>query len=215
MNNTSKVKLISKEFDILYGNAECSLIYGDALQLLVATQLSAQCTDKRVNIVTRELFKKYKNAVDYANADFEVFAIDIKSTGFYNNKAKNIIACCKMILERFGGGVPNNMADLTALPGVGRKTANLILGEIFRIPGVVVDTHAKRLSNRIGLSANKNPEKIEYDLMKTVPKEKWTIFSHQLVYHGRQICIARKPLCERCTIRTMCNYFKTNLKSYE
>ena len=200
------VAAIISEFDILYPEAECSLVYVDPLQLMISTQLAAQCTDARVNIVTQTLFKKYMNVYDFAAADLKELEQDIKSTGFYHNKAKNIINACKMIIDQFDGKVPSNMDDLLKLPGVGRKTANLVLGDAFGIPGIVVDTHAGRLSNRIGLTSQKDPEKIEYDLMKVIPKDNWTNFCHQLVYHGRAVCNARKPKCEACTIREYCDY---------
>ncbi|NJD04738.1 MAG: endonuclease III [Ruminiclostridium sp.] len=202
----SAVTAIISELDILYPEAGCSLTYTDPLQLMIATQLAAQCTDARVNIVTQTLFKKYTTVHDFAAADLNGLEQDIKSTGFYHNKAKNIINACKMIISDFDCKVPSNMDDLLKLPGVGRKTANLVLGDIFGIPGIVVDTHAGRLSNRIGLTSHKDPEKIEYDLMKVIPKESWTKFCHQLVYHGRAVCNARKPDCEVCTIRRFCDY---------
>lgn len=200
------ISKIIKELDKLYPEAGCSLEYSDPLQLMVATQLAAQCTDARVNIVTKDLFRNYVTVHDFASADPAELEQDIKSTGFYRNKARNIINACKMIITDFNGKVPSNMDDLLKLPGVGRKTANLILGDIFGIPGIVVDTHAARLSYRIGLTANKDPEKIEYDLMKAIPIECWTKFCHQLVYHGRAVCNARKPRCEECTIRKCCKY---------
>lgn len=206
MDKKQSVIDILKVFDVLYPEADCSLDYKDPLQLLLSTQLSAQCTDARVNIVTKTLFAKYKNVYEFADSDLLELEQDIKSTGFYHNKAKNIKASCKMLIEKFGGIVPKTMEELLLLPGVGRKTANLVLGDIFNVPGVVVDTHAKRLSNRIGITKNSDPEKIEYDLMKVVPKEYWSKFSHQLVYHGRAICDARKPKCECCEIRKYCDY---------
>jgi endonuclease III len=206
MTKKEKVKAIMEIFNEAYPDAACSLDYVDPLQLMVSTQLSAQCTDARVNIVTGSLFKKYCNVNDFANADLKEMEEDIKSTGFYHNKAKNIINACKMIISDFNGKVPSNMDDLLKLPGVGRKTANLVLGDAFGIPGVVVDTHAKRLSKRIGLTENEDPEKVEFDLMKVIPKENWAMFSHQLVYHGRAVCNARKPICEECKIRNYCDY---------
>ncbi|MCX7747096.1 MAG: endonuclease III [Clostridia bacterium] len=197
---------IIKVFDTLYPDATCSLDYKDPLQLLISTQLAAQCTDARVNIVAQSLFSKYKNVHDFANADLKELEQDVKPTGFYHNKAKNIKNTCKMIIDEFGGKVPDNLEDLLKLPGVGRKTANLVLGDIFGVPGIVVDTHAKRLSGRIGLTKNSDPTKIEFDLMKVVPKEAWSKFCHQLVYHGRAVCNARKPACEQCEIRTWCDY---------
>jgi len=206
MTKKQRVIEIIKIFNRLYPEAECSLEYRDPLQLLIATQLAAQCTDARVNIVTKTLFKKYKNADDFAQADLQELEQEIKSTGFYHNKARNIINCCKMIIEKFGGQVPDNLEDMLKLPGVGRKTANLVLGDIFGIQGIVVDTHAKRLSNRIGLTENEDPTKIEFDLMKVVPKSEWSNFCHQLVYHGRAVCTARNPKCLDCRIRQYCGY---------
>lgn len=206
MDKKNRVDSIVEELDKLYPEADCSLEYKDPLQLLIATQLAAQCTDARVNIVTKTLFQKYKNVYDFAKANIEELEEDIRSTGFYRNKARNIINCCRMLIENYEGKVPANMEELLKLPGVGRKTANLVLGDIFGIPGVVVDTHAKRLSNRIGLSSNTDPEKIEYDLMEILPREKWSKFCHQLVLHGRAVCGAKKPKCESCSIRELCDY---------
>ena len=208
MTTKQRVLKIIEKLDEMYPEAECSLEYSDPLQLMIATQLAAQCTDARVNIVTKELFEKYKTVQDFANAGLEELEQDIRSTGFYHNKARNIIAACKMLITDFGGKVPSKMEDLLKLPGVGRKTANLVLNDYFGVPGIVVDTHAKRLSNRIGLTVNENPEKIEYDLMKSVPKEKWGSFCHQLVFHGRAVCNARKPLCGECAICPYCTYGK-------
>ncbi|MDP4092684.1 MAG: endonuclease III [Bacillota bacterium] len=210
MMDKQRINEIINVLDKLYPEAECSLDYKDPLQLLVSTQLAAQCTDARVNIVTKTLFKKYKNAEDFAHADLHELEEEIKSTGFYHNKAKNIINCCRMIINEFDGKVPKNLEDMLKLPGVGRKTANLVLSDIFGIPGVVIDTHAKRLSNLIGLTKNTDPEKIEYDLMKILPKEMWSKFCHQLVYHGRAVCKARKPDCGICELKTLCNYGKSD-----
>lgn len=207
-----RVVEILKVFDRLYPDADCSLDYKDPLQLLISTQLATQCTDTRVNIVTKTLFKKYTNVQSFADSSIEELEQDIKSTGFYHNKAKNIKNCCKMIISDFGGCVPGNMEDLLKLPGVGRKTANLVLGDIFHVPSVVVDTHAKRLSNRIGLTENDDPEKIEYDLMDVVPRESWSKFSHQLVHHGRAVCNARKPKCKICEIKEFCDFYSTKIK---
>ena len=206
MTTKQRVLKIIEQFNVMYPDADCSLDYRDPLQLMIATQLAAQCTDARVNIVTKDLFVKYKTVYDFANASQEEMEQDIKSTGFYHNKARNIIAACRMLISDFGGTVPSNMEDLLKLPGVGRKTANLVLNDSFGVPGIVVDTHAKRLSNRIGLTDKEDPEKIEYDLMKVVPIEKWGSFCHQLVYHGRAGCNARKPLCEKCSIRLYCKF---------
>lgn len=206
MTKKQRVLSIIEQFERMYPEAGCSLEYRDPLQLMVATQLAAQCTDARVNLVTKELFQKYRTVEDFANARQEELEKDIKSTGFFHNKAKNIIAACKMILADFNGQVPSKMEDLLKLPGVGRKTANLVLNDCFGIPGVVVDTHAKRLSNRIGLTEQEDPEKIEYDLMKILPVEKWGSFCHQLVFHGRAVCNARKPECLSCAIMPFCKY---------
>ncbi|MCG8499659.1 MAG: endonuclease III [Firmicutes bacterium] len=205
-DNKDRVLKIRTIFNKIYGDADCSLKYQDPLQLLIATQLAAQCTDARVNIVTKDLFQKYKDVYDFARADVSELEQDIKSTGFYRNKARNIINCCKMLIQDFDGKVPGNLDDLLKLPGVGRKTANLILGDIFDTPGLVIDTHAKRLSNRIGLTQNTDPTKIEFDLMDIVPKDYWSKFCHQLVYHGRAVCNARKPKCDQCRISHLCNF---------
>ncbi|MDF2891884.1 MAG: endonuclease DNA-(apurinic or apyrimidinic site) lyase [Clostridia bacterium] len=207
-----KVKKVSKLLFETYPEATCSLDYQEPFQLLIATILAAQCTDERVNIVTKDLFKKYETVYDFANANPEELEQDIKSTGFYRNKAKNIIACCQKLIKEHGGKVPGNMDDLVALPGVGRKTANVILSNIYGIPGVIVDTHCKRLSNRIGLTENEDPVKIENDLMEIIPQKDWAKFSNNLVYHGRAICDARKPKCEICPISKHCVFFNNNVK---
>ena len=208
MTGAEKMIHIRKVFHELYPEADCSLDYKDPLQLLIATELATQCTDARVNIVTIGLFQKYKTAEDFANANLEELEQVIKSTGFYHNKAKNIIGTCKFLLHEFGGNVPDTMEDLLKLPGVGRKIANLILGDVYHIPGIVVDTHCIRLANRIGLTKDKNPLKIEKDLLKIVPKDYQITFCHQLVLHGRAVCNARKPNCETCKIRHYCRFFK-------
>lgn len=201
----ARLKKIIASLRKTYPNAQCELDHVKPLELLVATILSAQCTDKRVNIVTKELFKKYRTAADYANADTAEFELDIKSTGFYRNKAKNIQACCRKLLKRHGGKVPQTMGELTLLDGVGRKTANVVLGTAFGINvGVVVDTHVARLSQRLGLTRQKDPEKIEQDLMALVPQKLWTLFAHWLIWHGRRRCDARKPDCENCEIKKFC-----------
>lgn len=191
-------------FDRVYDDAACTLDYKNALQLLIATQLAAQCTDARVNIVTKDLFVKYPDVYAFANADELTLQEDIRSTGFFRNKAKNIIGCCKMLIEKYDGSVPASMDALLSLPGVGRKTANLVLGDFFGIPGVVVDTHATRLSNRMGLTKQKEPYKIELDLQKVVPQKNWGSFCHQLVYHGRAHCSARAPKCDTCPVTQLC-----------
>jgi len=191
--------------DRTYPQAHCELDHAGPLQLLVATILSAQCTDKRVNLVTNELFKKYRSAADYANASLADLEQAIKSTGFFRNKAKNIQACCRKLIERHGGVVPHTMEELTQLDGVGRKTANVVLGNAFGINvGVVVDTHVARLSQRLGLTKQKTPEKIETDLMALVPQKQWTLFSHWLIWHGRRRCDARRPDCEHCEVKRLC-----------
>ena len=191
--------------DRTYPEAHCELNHADPLQLLIATILSAQCTDKRVNIVTKELFKKYRSAADYANAPLVELEQAIKSTGFFRNKAKNIQACCRKLIVRHAGNVPQTMEELTQLDGVGRKTANVVLGNAFGINvGVVVDTHIARLSQRLGLTRQKTPEKIERDLMVLVPQKQWTLFSHWLIWHGRRRCAARKPDCLNCEIQKLC-----------
>jgi endonuclease-3 len=191
--------------DRIYPGAHCELEHADPLQLLIATILSAQCTDKRVNIVTKELFKKYRSAADYVNASLAELERAVKSTGFFRNKAKNIQACCRKLVERHGGKVPRTMEELTQLDGVGRKTANVVLGNAFGINiGVVVDTHVARLSQRLGLTQQKTPEKIESELMSLVPQKQWTLFSHWLIWHGRRRCDARRPDCGHCEIRKLC-----------
>ena len=188
-----------------YPDAHCELYYSNPLELLIATILSAQCTDKRVNLVTADLFKKYRSAKDYANADRAELEQDIKTTGFFRNKAKNIRSCCRKLVEKHGGKVPRTMEELTGLDGVGRKTANVVLGNAFNLNhGVVVDTHVARLSERLGLTHEKDPEKIELDLQGLVPQAQWTLFSHWLIWHGRRRCFARKPDCPHCEIKGFC-----------
>ncbi len=181
-----------------------ALNFSDPLELLIATILSAQCTDERVNKVTVELFKKYKTAQDYADVDVLELEREIHPTGFFRNKTKSIKMCCGAIVERHNGEVPSTMEELTKLGGVGRKTANVVLGNAFGIPGVVVDTHVKRISQRLGITENQNPDKIEGDLMEIVPKEEWTLFSHLLIDHGRKTCQARSPKCRECNIAELC-----------
>lgn len=212
MRKKEKAEIILRELKSLYPDATCTLDYKTPLELLIATQLAAQCTDARVNIVTKELFKKYRNAEDYASADISELEQDIKSTGFFRNKAKNIKECCIKLLRDYGGTVPDNMEALLSLPGVGRKTANVILSTVFSKPGVIVDTHCTRLSNRLGLTKSQNPDIIERDIMKIIPKSEWANFSHYLVYHGRAICQARKPKCEICSIMPYCAYANKNIK---
>jgi endonuclease III len=188
-----------------YPDAHCELDFQTPFQLIIATILSAQCTDKRVNIVTRDLFKKYRSPADLAKANPEELEQEIKSTGFYRNKAKNIRAMANDLVEKYGGKVPNSMAELTGLAGVGRKTANVVLGNAFGInEGIVVDTHVMRLTKRLKLSSHTEPEKIEQDLMKLVPQSQWTTFSHWLIWHGRRRCYARNPDCAGCEIGALC-----------
>ena len=189
----------------VYPDAHCELDHANPLQLLIATILSAQCTDKRVNLVTAELFKKYRTAQDFADAKISELENDIRSTGFFKNKTKNIKACCTALVEKFGGDVPRTMDELHALAGVGRKTANVVLGNAFGINvGVVVDTHVSRLSNRFGLVKGTDAVKIEQELMKLVPQHDWALFSHLLIWHGRRRCDARKPDCVHCEIKQLC-----------
>ena len=188
-----------------YPDARCSLNFANPLELLVATILSAQCTDERVNIVTRDLFRKYRSADDYMKGSREELEQDIRSTGFYRNKAKSIQGACEIISQKYKGRVPDTIEELLALPGVARKTANVVLGNAFGIAsGVVVDTHVERLARRLGLTEQKQPEKIERDLIELVPRRDWIDFSHLLIYHGRRVCKARTPLCEKCVIEKLC-----------
>ena len=188
-----------------YPDVRCELDHANPLELLIATILSAQCTDKQVNIVTADLFRKYKTAADFADAPAEEFSNAIRRIGLYRNKAKNIQATCRILIERHAGEVPRTMEELVQLPGVGRKTANVVLGNAFGINvGVVVDTHVGRLSVRLGLTRETQPEKVERALMKLVPREHWANFSHWLIWHGRRRCAARKPDCAGCQIRALC-----------
>lgn len=189
----------------IYPDARCALNFSNPLELLVATILSAQCTDERVNQVTKDLFKKYKTAHDYANADLTELENDIRSTGFFRNKARSLKALGQTLVAEHGGQVPDSMEALVRLPGVGRKTANVVLGNAYcKNEGIVVDTHVKRLAARLGLSDNGNPDKIEQDLMQLVPREQWTLFGHLLIWHGRAVCQARKPKCNECVIQDLC-----------
>jgi endonuclease-3 len=196
------IKILSKEIP----DSRIALRFSNPLELLIATILSAQCTDIKVNQVTVDLFKKYRSAKDYAESNLAKLEEEIRPTGFYRNKAKSIQKCCQELLKRFGGEVQKTLEELVTLPGVGRKTANVILGNAFGIPGIVVDTHVHRVSQRIGLTKNDDPVKIEFDLMEIVRKDEWTHFSNLLVWHGRRTCVARKPLCGICPIRKWCDY---------
>ena len=200
-----RVAKILEGLDQLYPNVTCALTHRSPWELLVATILSAQCTDKRVNEVTPGLFAKYPTIADFANVSQEELANDIRSTGFFNNKAKSVIGAANRIQNEFGGEVPANIDDLLTVPGAARKTANVVLGTAFGIAsGVVVDTHVHRLSQRLDLSKNDDPVKIEQDLMKIIPKERWILFSHQMIHHGRTLCVARKPRCADCLLDPIC-----------
>ena len=179
-------------------------------QLLFATILSAQCTDARVNMVTKDLFRKYKTVADFANAELSEMEQDIRSTGFYHNKAKNIIGCANALIDRFGGEVPDNIEDLITLPGVGRKTANVLLGDYYGKPCIVVDTHVKRVSKLLGLTKETDPVKVEYDLMKILPKEAWILYNFQVIAHGRSTCISGRPKCDKCILRDCCKSAKSS-----
>jgi len=202
---TERAAEISVRLKRMYPKAKCSLDFTTPFELLIATILSAQSTDVRVNIVTKSLFRKYPGPAAFAAASQVEMERDVKQTGFFRNKAKAVIACAKAIMEKHGGEVPRTMEELTALPGVGRKTANVVLGNAFKINvGVVVDTHVARVAGRLGLTTQFDPVKIEADLMKLIPQKEWTVFSHRLIYHGRQVCIARKPKCRECQLNDVC-----------
>ncbi|MGB7189737.1 MAG: endonuclease III [Acidobacteriaceae bacterium] len=195
-----------RRLEAAYPNAECALLHRNAWELLVATILSAQCTDVRVNLVTPELFRKFPTPKAMAEASLPALEAEIRSTGFYHNKAKSISGAAKQLVERFGGKVPKTMAELLTLPGVARKTGNVVLGVAFHIAeGVVVDTHVLRLSNRLSLTKSSDPKAVEQDLIRILPRDHWIQFSHELIHHGRQICIARKPRCIDCTLETLCH----------
>lgn len=205
---------ILRRLDKEYPGATTALRYSNPLELLVATILSAQCTDERVNQVTESLFRKYRSAADYARASQEELEQEIKSTGFFRNKAKMIRECCQILAEKYGGEVPKDIDILTQLPGIGRKTANVVLGTAYGIPtGVVVDTHVERVSRRLGLTQQKNRDKIEEDLMRLVPQKQWILFSHQLIHHGRRVCTARKPKCDACVLEDLCPKIGVKTKS--
>jgi len=210
----ARTRTIIRRLKRAYPGAKCSLNHTNPFELLVATILSAQCTDERVNIVTADLFRKYRKPEDYLNVSPRELEKDIQSTGFFRNKTKSIQGASKMLTEQYGGQVPQTMEELLELPGVARKTANVVLGNAFDIhAGVVVDTHVTRLSHRLGLTQQKTAEKIEQDLIPIVPKKDWVIFPHLMIYHGRKICKARNPLCAECTIEKQCpsSYLKTGV----
>lgn len=202
---TKRTEEILRRLDEVYGTEYiCYLNHENPWQLLIAVILSAQCTDARVNIVTKDLFAKYTTLESFANADLKELEIDIHPTGFYHNKAKNIIGCAKRLVEVYGGEVPSQLDDLLTLPGVGRKTANVIRGNIYNEPSIVVDTHVKRISNRLGFTKEDDPEKIEFELMKKLPKEHWILYNIQIISFGRSICFARNPKCSECFLYDIC-----------
>lgn len=207
-------KEVLDRFEAQYGTEyKCYLNHENALQLLIATMLSAQCTDARVNMVTKELFQKYPTVYDFAAASLAELEQDIHSTGFYHNKAKNIIACCNQLIERHGGEVPNDLEELTNLAGVGRKTANVVRGNIFHEPSVVVDTHVKRISKKLGITKSDDPVKAEFELMKALPKERWILWNIHVIRFGREICKAPNPKCEMCFMADICPDYKARMKS--
>ncbi len=200
-----RIRRILQILDETYPQAICALVHRNAWQLLVATILSAQCTDKRVNEVTPGLFQKYPTVEDFAHASLAELAQDVRSTGFFNNKAKSLIGAAKKILADYGGKVPCAIEEMLAIPGVARKTANVVLGTAYGIAsGIVVDTHVQRVSRRLDLTKETDPAKIEQDLMKIIPQERWIVFSHQLIHHGRELCSARKPRCAACPLDPIC-----------
>jgi endonuclease-3 len=199
-----RAQAINQALAKLYPDAKCALHHNNALELLVATILSAQCTDVRVNMVTPALFQRYPSAKAFADADQAELETMIKSTGFFRNKATNIRACCKTIVEKHNGEVPRTMDELVPLPGIGRKTANVILGNAFDTPGIPVDTHVGRLSRRMGLTKHDDPVKVEHELMELILKSEWTMFGHRMIFHGRQVCRARKPNCAGCVVKDLC-----------
>ncbi|MGD8513695.1 MAG: endonuclease III [Deltaproteobacteria bacterium] len=202
----SRIHKILQILRSTYPDVKTALRHQNPLEMLIATILSAQCTDVRVNEVTKTLFKKLRTAKDYADIPLAELEEMIRPTGFFRNKAKSIKGCCQGLVEKHGGKVPDSMEALIKLPGIGRKTANVILGSAFGIPGIVVDTHVKRLSQRIGLTKEKDPVKIEFELMALIPKKDWIDFSHELIWHGRRLCSARKPKCPQCPLRELCDY---------
>lgn len=207
MTKKEKVKNILVKLEEKFGKPKCALNFNSPFELLVAVILSAQCTDKRVNIVTEEMFKHVNTPEDFANMSLEEIENHIRSTGFYKNKAKNIQKCSQQLLEKYKGEIPQGMDELTELAGVGRKTANVVRGEVWGLAdGITVDTHVRRITNLIGLVDNEDPIKIERELMKIVPKKSWIDFSHYIILHGRATCIARRPRCSECEILNYCNY---------
>ncbi len=213
METETKVKHILEELDNRYPDPRLALNFSNAYELLVATILAAQCTDVRVNEVTPDLFAKYPDAASLAKADREELEEEIKSTGFYRNKTKSLLGCAKALVENHGGDIPRDLDALVELPGVGRKTGNVVLGGAYGLPGIAVDTHVSRVSQRLGLTSNTDPVKIEFDLNKIIPREKWTRFSHQLTLHGRETCVARKPKCSKCPLPPWCDYYRDHVHS--
>ncbi len=212
MTKKERALAVCEKLNEEYGtDLRCYLEYtpGKTWQLLFATIMSAQCTDERVNMVTRELYQKYPDLEAIASADLKEFERDIYSTGFYHNKAKNIIACARVLLDEYNGEVPSDIDKLTKLPGVGRKTANVIRGNAYGIESIVVDTHVKRVSKLLGLTASDDPEKVEFELMKIVPKEQWILYNFQVIAHGRKVCVARRPACEECVLKEVCKHYLT------
>ena len=202
-----KIDTVAKVLNILQKespDARVTLDFENPLQLLVATILAAQCTDERVNQVTKVLFKKYRTAADFAKADLHTFEEEIRSTGFFHNKAKNIISCCQDMVKSFKGEVPRTLEDLTSLAGVGRKTANIILGNAFGQQAIAVDTHVKRVTHRLGWAKADDPDKIEFELMEVIPEKRWTLACHQVVFHGRNVCMAKNPQCPTCPVSQLC-----------
>lgn len=212
MASKRTLEILGKLDEVYTTEYKCYLNHENPGQLLIATMLSAQCTDARVNIVTETLFQKYPSMEAFANADLEELEQDIKPTGFYHNKAKNIIGCARKLVYEYGGEVPNDLEALTNLPGVGRKTANVIRGNIFHEPSIVVDTHVKRIAKRLGLTKETDPVKVEFDLMKKIPKDHWILINIQLITFGRQICHARSPKCDQCFLTGYCKEYKTTSK---
>lgn len=206
MTLKKKAENIIQALDRAFPKVKTALRFHNPLELLIATILSAQCTDKRVNEVTERLFRKYRKAEDYLRVPVEELEEDIRPTGFFRNKAKNIRACCQELISRFGGQVPRTMEELVSLPGIGRKTANVVLGNAFGVPGIVVDTHVSRIARRLGLTQEKDPVKIEFALMPLIPQGHWTLFSHQLIALGRSLCSARSPRCPDCFLRAYCDF---------
>lgn len=207
----SRIKRILEILRGTYPDVKTALHHRTPLEMLIATILSAQCTDERVNKVTKDLFKTLQTAKDFAQVPLPELEEMIRSTGFFRNKAKSIKGCCKGLVEKHGGMVPDNMEELVKLPGIGRKTANVVLGSSFGIPGIVVDTHVKRLSQRIGLTKETDPVKIEFDLMALIPKKDWIDFSHEMIWHGRRLCPARKPKCPECPLLKLCDYGRESI----